>query len=154
MSSTANLRRIILEVKDIEKNSIEYEKMFTMKMIDENMYHWEALLYGPEDSLYEGYKFKIDINLPRNYPYSPPRVKFITPIDHFNVNTNGDICMDILKDKWSSSQNMKSILVSLISLMSHPNLEDPFNSDLADLYRTNEKEYIKKVKSTCKKNKF
>ena len=119
-------------------------------MVGDDMYHWEAFIKGPKDSLYQGYEFKVDIKLPENYPYSPMIVKFITPIQHVNVNKNGDICMDILKDEWSSSQNIQSILISIISLMRDPNIKDPFNSDLAELYRTNEDKYKKAIHDFCK----
>ena len=118
-------------------------------MVDENMYHWKVLLNGPQDSLYEGYQFELDVKLPNDYPFSAPKVKFVTPIQHVNVNERGDICLDILKDKWAASQNIKTVMLSIILLLSDPNPTDPFNSDLAHLYRTNHKEYVKKIKSSC-----
>jgi len=78
-------------------------------------------------------------------------MKFITPIQHVNVNANGDICMDILKNKWSSALNIRTVLISLISLLSQPNTEDPLNSELAELYRTNKDAYVKKIKIACRK---
>lgn len=151
MEATASLRRIQNEVKHLENHKNEYEKMFEINMVGDNMYHWQAILYGPEESLYEGYEFELDILLPKNYPFSAPRVKFITPIQHVNINNKGDICLDILKDKWAPAQNIKTILLSLLLLLSKPNPSDPFNSDLAELYRTNEDEYNKTIKKYCEK---
>lgn len=154
MNTTANLRRIQNEIKGLEQNNEEYKKMFTIKMVDDNMYHWDIMLYGPADSLYEGYKFKLDLVLPTDYPFAPPRVKFITPIQHVNINTNGDICLDILKNEWRSSQSMRTVLLSIILLLSQPNYKDPLNSDLAELYRKDKKKYTKTIKESCDKNKF
>lgn len=153
MNSTSNLRRIQNEVKTLKSNTEEYGKMFSVNMVGDDMYHWHAILIGPQDSLYQGYNFKLDIVLPVDYPYSPPRVKFITPIQHVNVNNDGDICLDILKNNWIPSQNIRSILISIRLLLAEPNPEDPFNSDLATLYRTNKDNYIKKIKKSCKENK-
>lgn len=148
--NTANLRRIQNEIRQIEKQSHEYAKMFQLVMVDDNIYHWAAWLHGPEESLYEGYKFKLDVQLPNNYPYSPIKVKFITPIKHVNVNSQGDICLDILNNNWKPSQNIQSIMLSLRLLLSHPNTDDPLNSDLAELYRTNKTLYEKTVRESCK----
>ena len=154
MSKTANLRRIQNEIKRLNNDAKEFEKMFTIKMVDDDMYHWDVILYGPEDSLYEGYKFKLDIVLPNDYPFEPPRIKFITPIRHVNINTAGDICLDTLKNEWKSSQNMSSALMSIILLLAHPNYNDPLNSDLAELYRKNIKKYVKTIAECCEKYKF
>lgn len=153
MNSTSNLRRIQNEVKSLKGNTEEYGKMFNVNMVGDDMYHWQAILIGPPDSLYQGYNFKLDIVLPADYPYSPPRVKFITPIQHVNVNNGGDICLDILKGNWVPSQNIRSILLSIRLLLAEPNPKDPFNSDLATLHRTDKKEYIRKIKKSCEQNK-
>ena len=154
MNSIANLRRIQNEIKRLCDDTGEFEKMFTIKMVGDNLFHWDVELYGPDDSLYEGYKFKLDIVLPNDYPFAPPRIKFITPIQHVNINTAGDICVDTLKNEWKASQCMRSALMSIILLLSNPNYEDPLNSDLAELYRKNKKKYVKTIKDCCEKHKF
>lgn len=148
----ANLRRIVNEVKDIERTRKEDESMFVLKRVSDDMFHWEAIIIAPKDSLYEGYKFKLDIQLPGDYPLSPMKVKFITPILHVNVNTEGDICLDILKNNWSSALNIKSVMISLLALLDKPNTDDPLNSDLAELYRTNKSIYLSRIKDHCAKH--
>jgi ubiquitin-protein ligase len=152
-SATANLRRLQNEIMNLQKNASEYENMFEIKMVEDDMFHWEVILYGPEDSLYEGYNFKLDVKLPNDYPFSAPNVKFITPIEHLNINKNGDICLDILKTKesWSPSQNIKTVIISIRVLLGYPNPDDPLNSELAEIYRKNKKEYIKAINKCCEK---
>ena len=147
--NTANLRRIQNEIDQIRKRGSEYDKMFSIDMVNDDVYNWKAIIYGPNDSLYEGYKFNLDIKLSHDYPYSPIGVKFITPIRHVNINTHGDICLDILKHNWTPSQNIQSIMLSIYILLSEPNIEDPLNSDLAKLYRTNKQEYENSIKQFC-----
>ena len=150
MSITTNLRRLQNEIQQLQTQSVEYKTMFEIKMVEDDMFHWDVTLHGPEESFYEKYSFKLDFTLPNNYPFAPPRVKFITPIEHLNINKDGDICLDILKPEgWAASQNIKTVLISIRLLMSCPNPEDPFNSNLAELYRTNEKEYVRKIKKCC-----
>ena len=57
------------------------------------------------------------MEFPSSYPYSPPTVKFITSCFHPNVDLDGNICLDILKDKWSASYDVRTILLSLQSLL-------------------------------------
>lgn len=151
MSNNGNLRRLINEVKLLARNEKVNSVYFKIDQVGENMYHWEGIVYGPDDSLYQGYGYKVDIELPNDYPQSALKIKFVTPIQHINVNKDGNICMDILKNEWTSTQSMTSVLISLVSLLSNPNTEDPFNSDLAELYNSDKKAYEKKIKSHCKK---
>ena len=65
--------------------------------IQDDFLHWEARLLGPSDSPYQGGIFKLNIVFPLDYPFNPPKISFITKIYHPNVNSNGIICLDILK---------------------------------------------------------
>lgn len=65
---------------------------------DDDMFHWEAMIMGPSDSPYQGGVFKLNINFPIDYPFKPPKIVFITKIYHPNINSNGAICLDILKN--------------------------------------------------------
>lgn len=145
------LPRLLNEISNLKKRITEYQNIFKAQMINDNMCLWEIILFGPEESLYEGYKFKLIIELIGDYPLSPPNVKFITPIEHVNVDKKGNICVDILKNNWLPSQNIISIMMSIHILLKYPNLQDPFNSELAASYSNNEQEYIKKIKDCCEK---
>lgn len=151
MNTTANLRRIQNEIRQIQRCSDEYSGMFQLNMVNDNAYHWKGIIIGPEESLYEGYKFELEIKLPENYPFSPPSVKFITPISHVNVNSKGDICLDILKNNWAPSQNIQSVMLSLRLLLRYPNTDDPFNQELAEIFRSDIKEYERIVRMDCKR---
>ena len=65
---------------------------------EDNMYEWRATIIGPEDSPYKGGLFFLNITFPTDYPFKPPKVSFVTKIYHPNINANGGICLDILKD--------------------------------------------------------
>lgn len=53
------------------------------------------------DSPYSGGVFFLAIHFPTDYPFKPPKVTFTTRIYHPNINSNGSICLDILRDQWS-----------------------------------------------------
>src|ERR1700733_16283768 len=65
------------------------------------VYHWQATIMGPPDSPYTGGVFFLLIHFPIDYPFKPPKVNFTTRIYHPNINSNGSICLDILRDQWS-----------------------------------------------------
>jgi ubiquitin-protein ligase len=53
------------------------------------------------DSPFQGGVFFLAIHFPTDYPFKPPKVNFTTRIYHPNINSNGSICLDILRDQWS-----------------------------------------------------
>ena len=53
---------------------------------------------GPDESPFSGGVFFLNIHFPTDYPFKPPKVNFTTRIYHPNINSNGSICLDILKD--------------------------------------------------------
>ena len=69
----------------------------------EDIYKWEASIMGPSGSPYSGGVFTLSIDFPTNYPFKPPKVRFVTKIYHPNINSTGGICLDILKDNLLSS---------------------------------------------------
>lgn len=82
---------------------------------------WTATIAGPAETPYASLVLKLSFAFPQNYPYAPPMVLFMTPIYHPNVDFSGRICLDILKDKWSAVYNVRSVLLSLQSLLGEPN---------------------------------
>lgn len=67
--------------------------------------------------VYDGLRYRLSLDFPAGYPYQAPRVKFVTPCFHPNVDEQGFICLDILKDKWSALYDVRSILLSIQSLL-------------------------------------
>jgi ubiquitin-conjugating enzyme E2 C len=87
----------------------------------DNMCEWTATILGPVGTPYVGLKMKLTMSFPAQYPLVPPVVLFKTPIYHPNVDFSGRICLDILKDQWSSVYSVETILLSLQSLLGEPN---------------------------------
>lgn len=115
----------------------------------ENLFKWIGTIMGPKDTVYEDQKYKLSMQFPNSYPYSAPVVKFITPCFHPNVDTGGNICLDILKDKWSALYDVRTILLSIQALLGEPNINSPLNSLAAELWKTQE-QYKRHVDDTYK----
>ena len=99
-----------------------------------DQFHWQATIMGPEDSPYHQGVFFLDIQFPADYPFKPPKVAFTTKVYHMNVNNNGAICLDILKDQWSPALTIPKILLSISSLLTDPNPADPLLPEIARQY--------------------
>ena len=96
---------------------------------------------GPEDSPYAGGVFFLNIHFPPDYPFKPPKVSFTTKIYHPNINSNGSICLDILKDQWSPALTISKVLLSISSLLTYPNPDDPLVPEIATIYKSDRDRY-------------
>lgn len=75
--------------------------------------------------------------MPPNYPINPPTIRFVTPICHPNVNfKTGEICLDLLKDKWSGVYTISETLTAVRQLLTSAEPDSPLNIDIAALMRT------------------
>mmetsp|Transcript_11427 Transcript_11427/g.34345 ORF Transcript_11427/g.34345 Transcript_11427/m.34345 type:complete len:155 (-) Transcript_11427:585-1049(-) len=97
----------------------------------DNIYEWVSTIMGPSGSPYAGGVFFLDIHFPADYPFKPPKVVFRTRIYHCNINGQGAICLDILKDQWSPALTISKVLLSVCSLLDDPNPADPLVGSIA-----------------------
>jgi ubiquitin-conjugating enzyme E2 D len=148
MVSKAAKNRLMKELKAVQD---EEDANITAKIIDDDITKWSATIIGPIDTPYEGGVFNLDIEFPGRYPFSPPKIIFITKVYHPNINANGHICLDILKsDKWTPAQTVRTLLVSILSLFADPNPDDPLVGSIARLYKEDRGAFNKKVREFVK----
>ncbi|GFO38571.1 ubiquitin-conjugating enzyme e2 e2 [Plakobranchus ocellatus] len=107
----------------------------------DNLYEWASTILGPTGSVYEGGVFFLDIHFSLEYPFKPPKVTFRTRIYHCNINSQGAICLDILKDNWSPALTISKVLLSVCSLLTDCNPADPLVGSIATQYLQNRKEH-------------
>ncbi|PWA19712.1 hypothetical protein CCH79_00006885, partial [Gambusia affinis] len=99
------------------------------------VFHWQATIMGPSDSPYQSGVFFLTIHFPTDYPFKPPKVAFTTKIYHPNINSNGSICLDILRSQWSPALTVSKVLLSICSLLCDPNPDDPLVPEIAHTYK-------------------
>ncbi len=114
--------------------------------LDDDLYTWQGTLMGPESTPYEGGVFFLDIQFPSDYPFKPPKVTFTTQIFHPNINGAGGICLDILKGEWSPALTVSKVLLSICSLLTDPNPDDPLVPAIANLYKSDRALYEEKAR--------
>ncbi|ORZ38358.1 ubiquitin-conjugating enzyme/RWD-like protein [Catenaria anguillulae PL171] len=117
------LKRITKELQDLGRDP---PSSCSAGPTGDDMFTWQATIMGPPDSPYTG---------------GPPKVNFTTRIYHPNINSNGSICLDILRDQWSPALTISKVLLSICSLLTDPNPDDPLVPEIAHLYKSDRARY-------------
>lgn len=136
----AAIKRITREVEELVKNPPENCSAGPENKDD--IFRWTATIIGPADSPFAGGIYKLKIFFSTEYPFKPPQVTFETKVYHPNINNAGGICLDILKKAWSPALTVQKILLSICSLLTDPNPDDPLVPEIASQYKFNRAEYI------------
>ncbi len=124
--------RIKKEYLDLQK---EKNSNVLVKLVNNDYRHWKGRIKGPIDTCYQGGIFDVDIIIPDDYPFKPPKMKFDTKIWHPNISSvTGAICLDILKNEWTPALTIRTALISLQALMCEPVPNDPQDAVVAKQY--------------------
>jgi len=138
MSYNVVARRLKRELKNLSDNPVSH---CSAGPVGEDMLLWTATIHGPDESPYKDGVFKLSIKFTKDYPFKAPSVVFETKVYHPNINDKGQICLDILKNNWSPALTIKTLLLSICSLLTDPNADDPLNIEAANKYNENIEEY-------------
>merc|ERR1712028_94654 len=111
--------------------------------VGEDLFHWQATIMGPPESPFTGGVFFLNVHFPTDYPFKPPKINFTTRLYHPNINSNGSICLDILKDQWSPALTISKVLLSICSLLNDPNPDDPLVPEIAQVFKDTPALYAK-----------
>jgi ubiquitin-protein ligase len=130
-------KRVLMELKQVASgntgvwmHSAEGVHIFPAP---DNLQFWRALIEGPSGSPFEGGVFALNVMIPDNYPISPPRITFETPIYHCNVNDSGKICLDVLQDNWSPALSVPKCLEAIRIMMKNPDTNYALRQWIADI---------------------
>jgi len=150
MTHNYSIKAITKQLELILRDSNEH--ILSIDPYENNIYNWNITVAGPNDSPYEGEILLLLINFSTEYPFKPPKINFLTKIFHPNIAiTDGEICVDILKEKWSPGNTINSVILSIISLLNDPNPNSPLNNEAAILFNNNKKDYYQKIRNYLNK---
>ncbi|KAJ5510799.1 Ubiquitin-conjugating enzyme E2 1 [Penicillium expansum] len=159
------LKRINKELTDLGRDP---PSSCSAGPVGDDLFHWQATIMGPVScsrlcsgglrgghlALCEVHRFitrvtphtlavssSLPSTSPTDYPFKPPKVNFTTRIYHPNINSNGSICLDILRDQWSPALTISKVLLSICSMLTDPNPDDPLVPEIAHVYKTDRPRY-------------
>lgn len=131
-------KRLMRDFKKIQQEEMDG---ITASPHDDDLFLWRAIIFGPENTAWEGGIFHLEIAFTDEYPMAPPKVRFLTKIFHPNVYTNGAICVDLMKSNWSPAIDVVALLHSLRSLIADPNPNSAANCEAAEMYLKKRSQY-------------
>lgn len=120
--------------------------------VPDDIMMWNAVIIGPDATPFEDGTFRLVLKFDENYPSNPPVVRFLSEMFHPNVYPSGDLCLDILQNRWSPTFDVSTILTSIQSLLNDPNTASPANVEAANMFRDHRSQYSKRVRETVEKS--
>lgn len=133
MEDTIQFKQLTKRIqKELQLLVKQPHKDFRYTINPDNLRHIFVTMKGPDNTCYMDGKFKLELFIPGGYPMEPLRVRFLTKVYHPNIDFIGRICLDILKNNWSPALQVQTVLLSIQSLLSTPNLNDPLNTVVAN----------------------
>ncbi|VVC94330.1 ubiquitin-conjugating enzyme E2-22 kDa [Leptidea sinapis] len=140
-------KRIIKEIKEVINGDQVEDAALKLELVNDNWMDLRGEFKGPPDTPYEGGAFKLEIKVPETYPFNPPKVRFMTNVWHPNVSSvTGAICLDILKDQWAAALTLRTVMLSIQSLLAAAEPNDPQDAVVATQYKENPELFAKTAK--------
>jgi ubiquitin-conjugating enzyme E2 A len=133
-------------MKDLRKIKADPPPGIAAAPSEGNIFLWECLITGVDDTLWEDAVLKLTLEFPKDYPRKPPFARFTTNVFHPNVFLSGEICIDILRKNWSPAYDVSGILLSIQSLLTDPNPAANANPEACLLYINSKTEYENRVR--------
>ncbi|RQM05525.1 hypothetical protein DH86_00001546 [Scytalidium sp. 3C] len=106
-----------------------------------------VLSIEPDEGMYKGGKFFFNFAINQNFPHEPPKVKCTQKIYHPNIDLEGNVCLNILREDWKPVLNLQSIMIGLQFLFLEPNASDPLNKEAAEDLRSNREGFKRNVRA-------
>lgn len=96
---------------------------------------------SPDEGYWRGGKFQFRFTIKPMYPHDAPKVKCLTAVYHPNIDAEGNVCLNILREDWKPVLSISAVVYGLLSLFIEPNPNDPLNQEAAELLRNNKGEF-------------
>ena len=126
-------KRILKDLNELERHSLNSHGIYH-NTFEDDLYKLNVLMIGPTNTPYEHGFYFFDIEIPKDYPFSPPKVKYCTQNGktRFNPNlyVNGKVCLSIINTwsgpGWTSCNSISTVLLSIQALVF---IENPLHNE-------------------------
>jgi len=109
------IKRIEREIRDLPK--YQSKQWIANPVGGYDLLKWDATIQNLDDPRHRGKSYRLSIEIPGNYPFIAPKVRFIDRVKCENVYYDGEICLDILKDQWSPAYTLWALLEAIASVL-------------------------------------
>ena len=152
LSSDPSQMRLLNRVKvELERLELDPPPGVSVWPIDpDHPLKLTSRIVGPPATPFEEGEFEVEIDLPLRYPFEPPKLRFVSPIYHPNIDSAGRICLSTLtmppKGSWTPSLNISTVMTSPRSLLAEPNVQDPLVMEICEVYKSNPDEFDRRAR--------
>jgi ubiquitin-conjugating enzyme E2 H len=124
-----------------------YRRSYEVEVEGEETGDIVVTIDGPGETPFAGGRFKVRLQIPKEFPFKSPSVGFVTRMFHPNIDeSSGSVCLDVLNQVWSPLYDVVNIVDAFLpQLLAYPNPNDPLNPEAGKLYLSNRDEYNRKV---------
>ncbi|THU58572.1 hypothetical protein C4D60_Mb03t15790 [Musa balbisiana] len=131
--------------KDISELNLPKSTIISFPNGEDDLMNFEISI-RPDEGYYQGGRFVFTFQVSPSYPHEPPKVKCKTKVYHPNIDLEGNVCLNILREDWKPVLNINTVIYGLILLFMQPNYEDPLNLDAAAVLRDNPRLFASNVR--------
>ncbi|CAD7953770.1 unnamed protein product [Amoebophrya sp. A120] len=114
-----------------------------------NIMHF-ALDVKPEEGMWKQACFRFLFTIPPLYPHEAPKVKCDTKIFHPNIDLEGNVCLNILREEWKPVLSISAVIYGILHLFAEPNGNDPLNQEASRIFRENPVEFERLVQRSLR----
>ncbi|KAN0071757.1 Ubiquitin-conjugating enzyme/RWD-like protein [Elaphomyces granulatus] len=107
-----------------------------------------TLTIEPDEGMYKGGSFHFNFAINQNFPHDPPKVKCTQKIYHPNIDLEGNVCLNILREDWKPVLNLNAVVVGMQFLFLEPNASDPLNKEAAEDLRLHREGFKRNVRTS------
>ncbi|MBA0653532.1 hypothetical protein Goklo_020697 [Gossypium klotzschianum] len=130
---------------DISELNLPKSCAITFPNGKDNLMNFEVSI-RPDEGYYFGGTFLFSFQVSPVYPHEAPKVKCKTKVYHPNIDLEGNVCLNILREDWKPVLNINTVIYGLYHLFTEPNYEDPLNHEAAAVLRDNPKMFESNVR--------
>lgn len=130
--------------KDISELKLDKTTAINFPEGKDKLLHFEITI-SPDEGIYRNGAFMFDFNVPTSYPHDAPKVKCKTKVYHPNIDPDGNVCLNILREDWKPVLSISSLIYGLQFLFLDPNPQDPLNKEAAQMLIDNPRQFESNV---------